>query len=245
MRLLLAAVLACLLWAAPASAASYAGTPVKQGGLTLPARVQGSGLALATKGGFAPRFWPGVNLGARRRATIPARSRRRAPTTPGGSPDARRRRARGAGLHHPAARFYEALAAHNRRHAADPLYVIHGVWIPEEELLATGDAYAPEVTQGFDREIADAVAVVHGDARLAHRPGHASGTYRADISRWLLAWSPGIEWDPGAVASTDARHAGRSPHQGRYVSATASATPMESWIAARLDHLAGLEAARG
>jgi hypothetical protein len=246
MRLLLAALLACLLWAAPASAASYAGAPAKQAGLTLPARVQGGGLALATKGGFAPRFWPGVNLGA---------------TTPGHHPGevapTRADYARWiAGMHDVGARvvrvytilrpgFYEALAAHNRRHAGDPLYVIHGVWIPEEELLATGDAYAPEVTEGFDREIADAVAVVHGDARLPRRPGHASGTYRADISRWLLAWSPGIEWDPGAVASTDARHAGRPPHQGRYVTATASATPMESWLAARLDRLAALEAARG
>ncbi len=133
MRPVLAALFACLLWAAPASAASYAGSPAEQDGLTLPARVQGSGLALATKGGFAPRFWPGVNLGA---------------TTPGHHPGevapTRADYARWiAGMHDVGARvvrvytilrpgFYEALAAHNRSHAAFPLYVIHGVWFPEE-----------------------------------------------------------------------------------------------------------------
>jgi hypothetical protein len=141
--------------------------------------------------------------------------------------------------------FYDALAAYDRKHPRAPLRFIQGVWIPEEEFLATGDAYDPAVTNGFDAELADAVAVVHGRARLPARPGHASGAYRADVSRWLLAWSPGIEWDPTVVQSTDARHAGTAPYQGRYITATPDATPMESWLAARLDDLASLEAARG
>jgi hypothetical protein len=125
------------------------------------------------------------------------------------------------------------------------LHFIQGVWIPEEEFLAAQDAYAPAVTNGFDKEIADAVAVVHGDAELPERPGHASGHYRSDVSRWLLAWSPGIEWDPFATRATDRKHRGQAPYRGRYIMASRRATPMESWIAARLDHLAALEADRG
>ena len=139
--------------------------------------------------------------------------------------------------------FYEALAAHNERHPRTPLYFIQGVWIPEEEFIAAQDAY--QTTEAFDREIADSVAVVHGDADLPARPGHASGRYRADVSRWLLAWSPGVEWDPFATKATDAKHAGTPAYRGRYITATADATPMESWLAGRLDHLATLEAQRG
>ncbi len=230
----------------PGRPGPYAGAPVERDGLRLPARVQGDGVALALGGGFERRFWPGVNLGA----TLPghhpgelAPTRRDYDRWLDGMSALGVRAVRVYTIQRPA--FYEALAAHNRRHAAAPLYFIQGVWIPEQELVAAGDAYASAVTDGFDRELADAVAVVHGDARLPERPGHAGGRYGADVARWLLAWSPGVEWDPHAVQRTDRRHAGMAPFSGRYVTATRGATPMESWLAARLDHLATLEARRG
>jgi hypothetical protein len=219
---------------------------IEQEGLRLPARVQDEKLALAVDGRFEPRFWPGVNLGV---------------TTPGHHPgelaptredydrwlDGMRRLGARVVRVYTILRpvFYEALDAHNRRHPEAPLYFIQGVWIPEEEFLAARDAYAPEVTDGFDDEIADAVAVVHGDAELPERPGHASGRYTTDVARWLLAWSPGVEWDPQATNATDERNRGARLPAGRYIAATGDATPMERWLAARLDHLATLEAERG
>jgi hypothetical protein len=65
------------------------------------------------------------------------------------------------------------------------------------------------------------------------------------VSRWLLAYSIGIEWDPQAVKSTDAKNAGVAPYDGRYIRARKAATPMESWIASMLDYTAELEAERG
>ena len=240
--------LAAALAAVPAaSAADWTGVLSNADGLRMPAAVRGSSLALAEgHGRFSARFWPGVNLGA----TVPG-------TQPGEVAPSRADYARWlSGMGVLGARvvrvytilrpgFYDALAAYNRSHPHAPLRFIQGVWIPEDEFLATQDAYTPAVTQGFESEMDDAVRVVHGAATLPRRPGHASGRYRADVSRWLLAWSPGIEWDPYAVRATNNKHAGLAPYQGRYVTATPDASPMESWIAARLDHLAGVEAARG
>src|SRR5689334_7594815 len=163
----LLAVLVCLCLPAGASAASFAGRPTERDGLTLSAAVQGPKVALATGEGFAPRFWPGVNLGA----TVPG-------TQPGEVAATRKeydRWLRGMGalgarvvrvytILRPA--FYDALAAYDRRHPRAPLRFIQGVWIPEERFLATGNAYDPAVTQGFESEMADAVAVVHGRAHL-------------------------------------------------------------------------------
>ncbi len=212
--------------------------------MKLPARVQGRRLALAFEGEFADRFWPGVNLGV----TVPGRHPGELPATRAdydrwldGMQDLGARVVRVYTILRPA--FYEALAAHNERNPRTPLYFIQGVWIPEERFIAERDAYP--TSEEFDREISDAVAVVHGDADLPERPGHASGRYRTDVSRWLLAWSPGVEWDPYATRNTDRVHAGAPPHRGRYIRSSADATPMESWIAARLDHLATLEAERG
>ena len=227
-----------------AHAASYAGKPIRQGGVTLPARVSGDDVQLAINGRFATRFWPGVNLGV----TVPGHAPGElAPTRKDydrwldGMRELGVKVVRVYTILRP--QFYEALAAHNRRHPKTPLYFIQGVWIPEEEFLRTKNAYA--VTAEFDREISSAVDVVHGDATLRPRRGHASGRYRTDVSRWLLAWSPGVEWDPEAVANTDTVNAGAPHHQGRYVQSVPGATPMESWIAGRLDQLATLEARRG
>src|SRR5262245_57362716 len=126
MRGALTAAILTLALAAPAQAA-----------LKVPARVSGTGLALA---GHKPAFWAGVNLGV----TVPGHS-------PGELPATRRdydRWLKGIGaLDARVVRvytilkpvFYDALAAYNRRHTARPLYFIQGVWIPEEEFLASQD----------------------------------------------------------------------------------------------------------
>lgn len=223
---------------------SYVGTPQRVGGLLLPARAQGRSIALATSGGFAPRFWPGVNLGASRAGTFPGEL---APTRADydrwldGMGELGARLVRVYTILPP--RFYRALASHNRAHPGRPIYLLQGVWIPEAQFVRTHDAYA--VLPAWKRELRDAVAVVHGDATLPARRGHASGRYTTDIARWLLGWSIGVEWDPAATAATDRAHRGRAPFRGRYMRATAHATPMESWIAAGMDEVARLEAARG
>jgi hypothetical protein len=238
------AALAALPAAAPAAPASYASAPVALDGLRAPARVGGEAVELAVGGRFAPRFWPGVNLGATVPGAFPgehAPTRRDFDRWLAGMDELGVRVVRVYTLLEPA--FYDALAAHNRRRAARPIHLLQGVWIPEEEAHAAGDLHA--VTAEWHAELRKAVAALHGDAVVPPRPGHASGRYRTSVARWLVGWSPGVEWDPGLVAATDARHAGEPPHAGRYVAATADATPTESWIAAGLDLVATLEAERG
>jgi hypothetical protein len=141
--------------------------------------------------------------------------------------------------------FYEELRAYNEAHPERPLYLVHGVWIPEEEFSATRDLFAAKVRERFHRDIADAVGVIHGEAVLPERKGYASGTYTADVSPWLISWALGIEMPAGLTLRSDRRNAGRAPYEGQYVSATAEASPTESWLAEGLDLVAALEAERG
>jgi hypothetical protein len=221
--------------------------PRQVGKLTLPARVHGRSVEAATKTGFVPIFWAGVNLGS----TIPGRQPGEVAATREdydrwltGIGDLGARVIRIYTILRPD--FYDALEAYNSAHAERPLFFMQGVWLPgEDEFYKTGNAYAPGVTDTFKSEIDDAVDVVHGDAKLPERRGHASGTYGSDVSRWLLAYSIGIEWDPYAVQSTDRLNTDVAPYHGRYFTATANATPMESWLASMLNHTAADEAARG
>lgn len=251
--LLLTAVAGCGAGATPSSSPnvprlpagpSYAGTPLRVGGLIVPARAQGEDVALAVNGRFSARFWPGVNLGATVPGTDPgqlAPSRADYDRWLAGMGELGVRLLRVYTILPP--RFYDAFAAYNHAHATRPLHLLQGVWIPEERFVARQDAYA--VLAEWKRELGDAVAVVHGDADLRRRRGHASGKYRSDVAPWLLGWSVGVEWDSAASAATNRKHVGRVPFRGRYIRATANASPMESFIAAGMDHVATLEAARG
>lgn len=137
--------------------------------------------------------------------------------------------------------FYEALEDFNSRRE-DPLLLMQGVWSPEEELIGEDeegrDAYTPEITEKFRREISDAVHVIHGDAELPERTGHASGRYGTDVSEYLLGWMLGTEWYPYAVKATNDANGDNPPYSGKYFRATEDARPFESWLAWMLDTLA-------
>lgn len=103
-------------------------------------------------------------------------------------------------LHPPA--FYEALAEYNAK-AKHPLYLLHGVWINEDKLGASQDAYDSDLNKEFIQEIRRIIDVIHGKANIAAQPGHASGEYRADISKYVIGWVLGVEWNPTVVKATN------------------------------------------
>jgi len=137
--------------------------------------------------------------------------------------------------------FYEALAEFNA-HQPVPLMVLHGIWSPEEALIGEDslgrDAYTDAITSAFETEIRQAVGAIHGKVTIPPKPGHASGDYTADISRYVLGWVVGTEWFPLAVQRTDQTHAGMPAYQGTYFRGTESATPFENWLARMLDTVA-------
>jgi hypothetical protein len=146
-------------------------------------------------------------------------------------------------IHPPA--FYTELAAFNRIHPDRPLWLLHGVYLPDESYLEKGDLYDVGVTNGFDAELRDASGAVSGTLSRPAARGRASGTWTEDVSAWLAGWVVGVEWDPTATDASDRANATRPVHRGRYFTATDDATPTERWLAARLDRLAGAEAAKG
>lgn len=225
--------------------ASWEPAPKRAAGLTMVASTDDQRFELYTEGGRRD-FLPGVNVGA---------------TIPGHAPgevairreDVRRWLPMIADLGLRVIRiytilpphFYEELQAYNLAHPDAPLYLMHGVWIPEARFLETQDLFDPEVRTGFQEELSRAVDVVHGTADLPPRPGHAHGVYEADVSPWTFAWAIGIEWDPEATYASDLRNVDRPRFAGTYFAATPDASPTESWLAEMMDHLAGELAERG
>lgn len=136
-------------------------------------------------------------------------------------------------LHPPG--FYKALACYNEDHDKK-LYLLHGVWIEEEGLVDTLDAYDEKTWAKFKLEMETIIDVVHGNKQVAHEPGHASGLYDTDISDYVIGWVIGIEWYPLMVENTNIIHQGIGEYNGTYME-TKGATPFEHWLAHNMDHV--------
>ena len=137
-------------------------------------------------------------------------------------------------LHPPA--FYEAFAQYNKT-AETPLYLFHGVWIDEGPLEETLDAFTPEITENFQQEMKRIVDVIHGNGKVEQKPGHAYGTYNADISDYVIGWMIGIEWHPQTVYEMGLKYPDLGDFDGTFIR-TEGANPMEYWLGQQLDLLA-------
>ena len=141
-------------------------------------------------------------------------------------------------LHPPA--FYQALREENLAHPGAPIWLFQEVWT---ELPDANDFWDRAFTRGFEDETRLAIDAVHGNAVVRSRPGHASGTYDADVSPWLAGWLLGREWEPFAVRRTEMLHADSTRFRGSYF-AVDGGTPMEVWLARICDTGASYEATR-
>jgi hypothetical protein len=141
-------------------------------------------------------------------------------------------------IHPPA--FYEALYEHNHNRK-DPIYLFQGVWVNEETFLDKKNAYDPLVMDEFKAEIKRTVDLIHANAEIEERSGHASGHYDYDVSPYLLGWVLGVEWDPEAVVGTNETNPTRTNYDGMYFR-TDGVTPFETWLAEVMDYTAIYEA---
>lgn len=218
------------------------------GGLSTLAEPVDGKLALHTASGEVT-FWTGVNLGS---------------TTPGHSPgelaitaaDYRRwfadmgrlgvRMVRVYTIHPP--EMYAELLAYNLAAPTAPLYLVQGVYLPDESYVRTGNLFDPASSDAFRSEIRDASAAIHGELRRSAAPGRASGTWTADVSPYVAGWIIGVEWDPQATLASDKLNAAAPDVRGTYFSSVSDdtrSTPTERWIAGHMDALAAAEAAKG
>jgi len=126
--------------------------------------------------------------------------------------------------------FYDALYKYNKT-AEKPLYLMQGVWVNEEDISAINDAYGDneKILSDFINDSKNLVDVIHGNAVLPEKAGFASGTYKSDISQYVIGWILGIEWDPDFVNNTNTANSTRNSYSGKYLF-TENASPFEAFL---------------
>jgi hypothetical protein len=208
--------------------------------VTYPARTAGSRFEVRTASGWEPFYIKGINLGA----ALPGRNPSEFPDSATYETWVAQIGEMGANtirlytIHPP--RFYRAIERHNLRHPDRPLWLMHGVWT---ELPPRHDYEDPEWEGEFFAEMHRVVDVVHGRADIAARPGHAFGFYTADVSRWVLGYIIGREWEPYSVAGFDRLNPGPRSWEGRYLSMR-NGTASEAWMTKAVEEIVAYEMER-
>ncbi len=132
--------------------------------------------------------------------------------------------------------FYRAVEKWNLAHPAAPLWVIHGVWteLPPGDLEERYDD--PAWRADFHSEARRVVDLLHGHAVIEPRPGHSAGVYTADISRWVIAYIIGREWEPYSVVAFSEAHPSLTAYEGRYLHIEGG-NGTEVWLTQECDYL--------
>ncbi len=130
--------------------------------------------------------------------------------------------------------FYNAFYEYNKNNPT-PLYMLHGVWVNDYVLNSHRDAYDKNFYDTFLENSKITVDVIHGRRKLnlgrVASAGH--GTYKKDISPWVIGYILGVEWDDSTVAYTDDLYKGKdgySSYFGKYMYTSEEATPFETML---------------
>lgn len=145
--------------------------------------------------------------------------------------------------------FYEAFYDYNTaREAAgeEPLWLLQGVWVNDYVQNSHRDAYDDDFMGTFQEDCRTMVNVIHGKQRisLGRMASAGSGTYRRDVSPWVIGCILGVEWEDVTVTYTNHKHEGMEPYQGTYFCAREDASPFESMLAQVMDKTVEYETER-
>ena len=129
--------------------------------------------------------------------------------------------------------FYDAFYDYNTARTAageEPLWLIHGVWVNDYVQNSHRDAYDDDFLKTFLEDCRTVVDILHGKKSLVLGAGTGSGSYRKDVSPWVIGYILGVEWEDVTVAYTDEKYPQRNQYRGTYLYTSQDASPFEAML---------------
>lgn len=136
--------------------------------------------------------------------------------------------------------FYNAFYEYNRNHDK-PLYLLQGISVTDYANDSGQDAYSAEFYGSLIKDAHTVVDIIHGRKNIMLNEARGSGIYRKDISKWVLGYIIGSDWDTGTVAYTNNQSKYSTQYIGSYIETTPDATVFEALLARVMDELISYE----
>jgi len=111
--------------------------------------------------------------------------------------------------------FYNAFYEYNKGRE-EPLYLLHGVWVNDYVQNSHMDAYDELFFDTLIEDCRTLVDVLHGNKKisLGRYASAGSGTYKHDISPWVIGYILGVEWEGQTVEFTNQKYKDRPEYTG-------------------------------
>lgn len=129
--------------------------------------------------------------------------------------------------------FYNAFYEYNvqrEQEGEEPLWLIHGVWVNDYVQNSHRDAYDDDFRQTLIDDCRTVVDILHGKKTLSLGYGLGSGSYRNDVSQWVIGYILGVEWEDVTVVYTNHKYPDRNQYEGTYLYTTPDASPFEAML---------------
>ena len=136
--------------------------------------------------------------------------------------------------------FYRAFYEYNAKRK-NPLYLMQGIRVTEYAGNCAKDAYHKSFYHVLMRDTKRAVDVIHGKKKIALNKETGSGIYRKDVSKWVLGYIVGAQWNAGTIAYTNEQERDRKAYCGSYFSTGEEATAFETLLAKVMDEMVSYE----
>jgi len=125
--------------------------------------------------------------------------------------------------------FYQALYDFNRSNPGRKLWLIQGVWPPDQEVL--GNLYTDWYVTQYKQEMDLDVKALEGRANIAERTGKAWGKYKVNVMPDVLGVTIGRELLNTEAKETGAANPTKTSLSGDQVQAPAGSRAIEVWCA--------------
>lgn len=139
--------------------------------------------------------------------------------------------------------FYQAFYEYNVDNP-NPLYLVHGVWLNDYAGFSHMDGFDNGYLGALSDDSRTVIDAIHGQRIVELGRVAGTGSYRWDVSPWVLGYILGVEWEPSTVAYTDHQESARRGYEGRYLYTTQDATPFETMLAQLGDEVMSYESRR-
>lgn len=134
--------------------------------------------------------------------------------------------------------FYNALYEFNSNNES-PLYIIQGISLTDYINNNSKDAYDKSYTKMLSERSIAAVDIIHGRKNIILNRGYGFGVYRKDVSKWLIGYVIGGDWNSYTIAYTNDKEIGG--FKGKYFETTENASAFESLLAKQMDEVINYE----
>ncbi len=144
--------------------------------------------------------------------------------------------------------FYNAFYEYNKDNE-NPLWLIHGVWVNDYTQNSHRDANSAGFKERFFSDCRTMIDVIHGNKKigLGRMASAGSGFYLQDVSKWVIGYILGVEWEDVTVAYTNEQFAdvnGANEYKGKYFYTSDEASPFEAMLAEAGDRTVEYESNR-